>query len=60
MLFFIHSSDSGHIMDLAAPEVLAKDTVKTRLLIKETLKIQEYHAYKSLNRNSGSYELKLW
>ena len=31
-----------------------------RLLIKETLKIQEQYAFSSLNRNVGSLKLKLW
>ena len=57
---FRHSSDTGHKIDFDSPEILAKDSFKTRLLIIETLKIQEYHAVKSLNRNTGSYELKLW
>ena len=57
---FKHSSDTGHVIDFDSPEILAKDRFKTRLLIKETLKIQEYHASKSLNRNTCSYELKLW
>ena len=47
-------------MDLESPEILAVDNFKTRLLIKETLKIKEYHAVKSLNRNTGSYDLSLW
>ena len=55
-----HSCDTGHVMDLESPEILATDNFKTRLLIKETLKIKEYHAAKSLNRNTGSYELNLW
>ena len=57
---FKHTCDTGHVMDLDSPEILAKDMFKSRLLIKETLKIHEYHAAKSLNRNTGSYELHLW
>ena len=57
---FKHSCDTGHVMDLESPEIIAVDNCKTRLLIKETLKIKEYHAVKSLNRNTGSYELSLW
>ena len=55
-----HSSSTGHEINFAQPEILARDSFKTRLLIKETLKIQEFRAYKSLNRNVGSYELNLW
>ena len=55
-----HFSETGHKIDFDSPEILAKDTFRTRLLIKETLKIQEYHASRSLNRNTGSYELRLW
>ena len=57
---FKHTCDTGHMMDFECPEILAMDNYKTRLLIKETLKIKEYHAAKSLNRNTGSYELSLW
>ena len=60
---FKHTCDTGHVimvMDFESPEVLAKDMYKSRLLIKETLKIKEYHATKSLNRNTGSYDLSLW
>ena len=54
-----HSSLTGHRIDFYNPEVLATDVIKSRLCIKETLKIQELCAYRSLNGNQGSYELKL-
>ena len=57
---FRHSSDTSHVIDFDSPQILARDTIKTRLLVKETLKIQEFHAEKSLNRNVGSFELKFW
>ena len=57
---FRHSMDTGHQIDFANPEVLATDRSKYRLSIKETLKIHEHYAYRSLNGNQGSYELKLW
>ena len=55
-----HSASTKHVINFDSPEILAKDLLKSRLLIKERLKIQELHAYSSLNRNVGSYELKLW
>ena len=57
---FRHASETGHAIDFEAPEILAKDIFKTRLLIKETLMIQQYHAFRSLNRNTGSFDLRLW
>ena len=55
-----HAVLTNHTIDFANPEVLCKDLVHTRLLIKETLKIKELQAYKSLNGNSGSYDLVLF
>ena len=57
---YTHSTSTGHNINFETPEILAMDAFKSRLLIKETLKIQELQAYRSLNRNVGSYELKLW
>ena len=55
-----HQAAAGHIVDFQNPEVLACDNIRTRLFVKETLKIQELRAFRSLNRNAGSFELKLW
>ena len=55
-----HGGETSHEIDFANPVILDKDSVKTRLLIKETLHIQDTGASKSLNRNVGSFELKLW
>ena len=55
-----HSLDTGHRLKYDSPEVLATDCFRTRLYIKETLKIQELKAFKSLTGNQGSFDLKLW
>ena len=55
-----HSLETGHEIDYSSPEILTKDSNLYRLQIKETLKIQENCAYKSLNGNLGSLMLKLW
>jgi hypothetical protein len=41
-----------------SPEVLATDSSKFRLYIKETLKIVDLGASKSLNGNCGSFDLR--
>ena len=55
-----HSLETGHNIDYYSPDILAKDSNLYRLQVKETLKIQENFAYKSLNGNTGSLMLKLW
>ena len=55
-----HSILTDHNIDYAGVKILAKDSHNYRLLIKETLKIQEQYAFSSLNRNVGSLKLKLW
>ena len=57
---FRHSAQTGHIIDYETPRILAMDYTKSRLLIKETFKIKEFHSYKFLNGNFGPYELKLF
>ena len=57
---FKHSMDTGHTINFSNPEVIASDQIKIRLSIKESLKIKELAAYRSLNGNQGSFELKLW
>ena len=57
---FKHGQISGHHLNYSEPDILATDSINYRLLIKETLKINECSAYKSLNGNVGSFELKLW
>ena len=56
----LHSLDTGHRPMYDSPEVLATDCCRTRLFIKESLKIQECKAFKSLNGNKGSFDLQLW
>ena len=55
-----HISQTGHVIDFSVPKVLAADNFKSKLYIKETLKILDLRAFNSLNGNSGSFELKLW
>ena len=55
-----HHVQTGHTIDYTSPEIVAQDVCKTRLFIKESLKIQELRAYKSLNGNQGSFDLHLW
>jgi hypothetical protein len=55
-----HASEKNHKMDFINTEVLASDSNKLRLQILETLNINEYSAFKSLNVNIKSYECKLW
>ena len=55
-----HGEETQHEVDFQNPIILDKDTIKTRLLIKESLHIQDSGARKSLNRNLGSFELRLW
>ena len=55
-----HELASGHKIDFDSVSVLACDNHPTRLLIKETLAIKEHCAFKSLNGNMGSFELKLF
>ena len=55
-----HSILTDHNIDYAGVKILAKDSHNYRLLIKETLKIQEQYAFSSRIRNVGSLKLKLW
>ena len=55
-----HSLSTGHNMDYCNPQVLTTESAHTRLLIKETLKIKQYSANKSLNGNTGSFDLVLF
>ena len=57
---FKHAKDSSHSIDFSNPHVLATDTLKLRLQVKETLLIKQYAAHKSLNVNTESFECKLW
>ena len=57
---FQHSAATGHSINFQVPEILAMDNTKIRILVKETLKIQETRAFNHLNRNTGSFELQLW
>jgi hypothetical protein len=56
----MHAQNTKHNINFALPEVLAFDTVKLRLQIKESLHIKEQSAYNSLNQNTGSFPLFLW
>ena len=55
-----HMCESGHRIEFENPSILASDSNVERLYIKEAFKIQELAAYRSLNGNIGSTELKLW
>ena len=55
-----HMSETGHKINFDKPDILTKDSCKSKLLIKESLKIKDLCAYKSLNGTSGSFELYLW
>ena len=66
-----HMTSLGHDVAFNDPQILAHDNTtnvknmhlhhnRFRLGIKETLNIHSYKAYKSLNKNTGSYECALW
>ena len=55
-----HANEQKHVIDFECPSILAKDSNKSRLLVKEALLISEHKAYASLNGNTGSTELHLW
>ena len=50
---------TDHIIDYCKPEILARDSNAFRLCVKESLKIQDYCAHKSLNENIGLFKLSL-
>ena len=52
--------ETSHRIDYDNPSVLASDANSERLLVKEALKIKETAAYRSLNGNTGSVDMKLW
>ena len=55
-----HMLETGHHIDFETPNVIASDTISERLLVKEALKIKELAAFRSLNGNTGSIDMKLW
>ena len=55
-----HAMETDHDINFSDTEIIATDSTKYRLQVKETLKIQEDFAFKSLNGNTGSLSLKLW
>lgn len=57
---FKHAQSTGHTIGFNETSILCSDAHQVKLLIKETLKIRELSASKSLNGNQGSFELKLW
>ena len=57
---FRHSFLTDHVINYSNPKILARDNNSLRLQIKETLKIKEHCAHKSLNGNLGSFKLSLW
>ena len=57
---FRHSVDCSHTIDYENPQIIARDSNKLRLYTKESLLIKDLRAYMTLNRNTGSVELKLW
>ena len=57
---FKHSFLTDHVINYSNPKILTRDNNSFRLQIKETLKIKELCAHKSLNGNMGSFKLSLW
>jgi hypothetical protein len=57
---FKHISGNNHNIDFVNPMILANDCNKMRLLVKESLKINEHSAHNSLNVNIKSFECKLF
>ena len=57
---FKHSFLTDHVINYSNPKILTRDNNSFRLQIKETLKIKEFCAHKSLNGNMGSFKLSLW
>ena len=55
-----HTIETKHSVDVNSPKILAFDSNKSRLFVKESLLIRETGAYKSLNGNVGSVDLRLW
>ena len=55
-----HAMETDHDINFSDTEITATGSTKYRLQVKETLKIQEHFAFKSLNGNTGSLLLKLW
>ena len=55
-----HSFLTDYIIDYGKPRILARDSNSFRLCVKESLKIQDYCAHKSINENIGSFKLSLW
>ena len=55
-----HCNTSHHTIDFECVKILTSDNVKSRLFVKEALKIREFNAHLSLNRNVRGCELKLW
>ena len=55
-----HSLTAKHTIPYNMPQILARDNSKSRLYTKEALLIKELKAYKTLNGNIGSTDLKLW
>ena len=55
-----HMLECGHEMTLSSPRIEASDPNTERLLVKEALIIKESGAYKSLNGNTGSTDMKLY
>ena len=55
-----HAAQTGHTPALHSPHILARDSCRSKLYVKEALLIKELRAYSSLNRNISSVDLKLW
>ena len=55
-----HSLATNHTVDYCNPQILGTDSGHTRLLVKETLNIKQYSAAKSINGNTGSFDLMLF
>ena len=54
-----HMTCLGHDVAFNDPQILAHDNNRFQMNTKETLDILSHKAYKSLNKNTGSYECAL-
>ena len=55
-----HSIVCNHNIGFNCPSILATDKIRSRLSVKEALKIRETSAYMYLNRNIRGCDLFLW
>ena len=55
-----HFNSTKHSINFEGTDILCADSIRSRLFVKEALKIRELAAHLSLNRNVRGCELKLW